>query len=80
MVLDPSHLSGEVRSAEDSPNLGRRSRIILVIERLGASVVDVISEVPFTDEFFDLILEHNALFGGLADIFVIPIILALIPF
>ena len=32
------------------------------------------------DEFLDLILEHNTLLGSVADIFVIPAILVLIPF
>ena len=79
-VLDPSRLPIEVRSAEGSPDLVRGSRLTLVIVQLGAFVADVISEVPFTDEFFDLILEHNAFLSGVADIFVIPVILVLIPF
>ena len=42
--------------------------------------VDVVTEIPFTDKFFDFILEHNALFGGVADIFVISVILVLVSF
>ena len=45
-----------------------------------ASVLDVVSEIPFTDEYFDLIFEHNALFSGVADIFVISVILVLVSF
>ena len=69
-----------MRSAEDRPNLARMSYLALVVARLGAFVADVISEVPFMDEVFDLILEHNALFGGVTDIFVILTILVLVPF
>ena len=80
VVLGPSRLPGEVRSTENSPNLAIRSCLALVVAQLGDSVTDVISEVPFTDEFLDLILEHNVLFDGVADIFVIPVILALVSF
>ena len=79
-VLGPSRLPGEVRSAEDRPNLARMSCRALVVARLGTFIEDVISEVPFTDEFFDLILKHNALFGGVTDIFVILTILVLVSF
>ena len=67
-------------AAEDSPSLERRSRLALVVALLGVSVADVISEVPFTDEFLNLILKHNALLGGVADVFVISTIFVLILF
>ena len=79
-ILGTSHLPGEVQSTEDSPDLTRRSCLALVVARLSASIVDVVFEISFTDAFFDLILEHNAFFGGVADIFVIPTILALVSF
>ena len=64
---------------EDSPDLARRSYLTLVVVRLGASVADVISEIPFSDEFLNLILEHDVLLHGVADILVIPTIFILIP-
>ena len=80
VVLGPSILLSEMRSAEDSLDLARRSCLALVIVQLGASVADVISEVSFSDEFLDLILKHNALLGGVTDIFVVPTIFVLISF
>ena len=77
-VLGSSRLSGEVWPTKDSPNLVRGSYFTLVTMRLGAFVVDVISEISFSDEFFDLILKHNALLHGVANIFVIPAIFVLI--
>ena len=79
-ILCSSHLLGELRSAEDSPDLARRSRLALVVTRLGTFVANVISEVPLSNEFLDLIPEHNAHLDGVADIFVISEILILIPF
>ena len=79
-ILGSSRLPGEVRSTENGPDFTRWSHLVLVVARLGASIVDVVLEIPFTDEFFDLILEHNALFSGMAEIFVISAILILISF
>ena len=80
MVLGSLCLLSEVQPVENSPDLARRSRLALVIARLGTSITDVILKVPFTNEFLDLIFEHNALLGGVAEIFVMPAILVLIPF
>ena len=74
------HFFGEVRSAKDGPNFARRFYRVLVIALLSSSVMDVVPEVPITDEFLDLILEHNALLCGVADILVTPTILILISF
>ena len=52
VIFGPLRLPGEVKSTEDSPNLMRRSRLTLVIARLGTFVADIISEISFTDEFF----------------------------
>ena len=65
-VLGSSRLSGEVSSFEDGPNFARRFCLALVNAWLGASVTDVISDVPVTDEFLDLILEHDTLLCGMA--------------
>ena len=78
-VLGSSRFPGEVWLAEDSPYLTRRSCLTLVVARLGASIADINSEVPFSDEFLDLILEHDALLCGVADVLVIPVIFILIP-
>ena len=79
-VSGPSHLPSEVISTEDSPDLARRSRLALVIMRLGAFVADVISKVPLLNEFLNIIPEHKAHLDGVASIFVISEILVLIPF
>ena len=50
------------------------------VQCIGASVTDAISEVPVTDEFLDLILEHDILLYGIADTLMISVILILIPF
>ena len=71
---------GEMRSAEDSHDLAKRSRLTLVVVWLSAPVANVISKVSFLDEFLSFILEHNALLGGMADIFMILTIFVLIPF
>ena len=78
--MGSSCLPREVRSTKDGLDFTRQSRLVLVVARLGTFVVDVVSKIPFTDEFFDLILEHNAFFGGVADIFVKSTILILISF
>ena len=69
-----------MRSTEDGPDLARRFCLILVIARLGSSVMDVIPKLRITDEFLDLILEHYAFLYGVADILVIPAVLILISF
>ena len=71
MTLGSSRLSGEVQPPEDGPNFARTSCLALVSAQLGASVTDIILEVPITDEFLDLILEHDTLLCGMADILVI---------
>ena len=53
---------------------------MLVLAGLGAPVADVVLEVPFSDEFFDLVLEYDAFFCCVANISVIPAILVLVSF
>ena len=53
---------------------------MLVLAGLGALVADVVLEVLFSDEFFDLILDRNAFFCGVANISVISIVLVLVSF
>ena len=79
-VLGSSRLSDEVWSTEDYSDLTRRSYLMLVIVCLGAPVVDIVLKVSFSDEFFNIILERDALFRGVADISMIPVLLALVPF
>ena len=79
-ILGSSGLPSEVRSTEDGLDFAGWSRLVMVVVRLGTSVADVVSEIPFTDEFFNLILEHNALFDCVANIFVKSTILILISF
>ena len=66
--------------AEDSLDLARMSRfdLILVIVWPGASVADIIPEVSFSDEFFNLILECDAFFRGVADISIVLAVFVLI--
>ena len=53
---------------------------MLVLEELGAPVADVVLEVPFLDQFFNLIFECDAFFYGVANISVIPAVLFLVSF
>ena len=78
-VLSSSYLSGEVWPAEDSSDLARRPVFILVVLWRGASVTDIVPEVSLSDEFFNLILEHDAFFRSVADISVESAVLVLIP-
>ena len=80
VVLGSSCFPNEVWPAEDSSNLARKSCLPLVVAQLGASVVDIISEVSFSDEFLNLILEHDELLHGVANVLVISVIFILIPF
>ena len=78
-ILGSWRFPREVWPVEDSSDLARKSCLTLVVAQLGASVADIISEVSFSDEFLDLIIEHNALLRGVADILVISAIFILIP-
>ena len=78
-ILGSSCLLDKVWPAEDSPDLVRRSCLTLVVARLVASIEDIISKVSFSDEFLDLILEHDALLCGVAGVLVILTIFVLIP-
>ena len=53
---------------------------MLVLAGLGSLVEDVVLEVSFSDEFFDLILECDIFFCGVANISVISAVLALVYF
>ena len=74
-ILGSSRFPDEVRSVKDSSNLAMRSCLTLVLAELGAPVTDVVLEVPFLDEFFNLILECDAIFCGVANISVISAVL-----
>ena len=50
-ILASLNFSGEVWFAEDSSDLVRRSCLVLVLAGLGAPVVDIVLEVPFSNEF-----------------------------
>ena len=77
--LGSSRFPGEVWLIEDSSDLVRRSCLTLVVTQLGTSVVDIISEVSLSDEFLDLILEHDALLHGVVDFLMISAVFILIP-
>ena len=79
MVLSSPCFPSEVWLAEDSPDLATRSGLTLVIVWLGAPVADITTEVSLSDEFFNLILERNALFRGVADISMESVVFVLIP-
>ena len=77
-VLGSSCFPSEVRFAKDSFDLARRFCLGLVLKGLGAPFADVVLEVPFSDEFFNLILECDAFFCGVANISVIPAVLVMV--
>ena len=62
--------------AEDSSDYTGRFCLASILVGLGAPVVDVVLKVPLPDEFFDFILECDAFFGGVANVFMISSILA----
>ena len=63
-----------------SSNLARGSCLVLVLKGLRAPVADEVLEVPFLDKFFDLILERDALFCGVANGSVISAVFVLVSF
>ena len=65
--------------AEDCSDLARRPNLILVVLWHGASIADIVLEVSFLDEVFNLILERDALFCGVANISIISAVFVLIP-
>ena len=69
-ISSSPRFSDEMRSSKDGPDF----------ERLGSPVTNVVLKVPIMDEFFALILKHDALLCGMADILEIPIVLVLISF
>ena len=78
-VLGSSCFPYKVWPVEDSSDLARKFCLTLFVTRLDASIADIILEVSFSDEFLDLILEHDALLRGVANVLVISIIFVLIP-
>ena len=79
-VLGSTLFPGKLWSDEDSSDLARRFCLVLVLAGLGAPVADVVLEVPLSDEFFNLILECDAFFCGVANISVILTVLVLVSF
>ena len=78
-ILGSSRLPSEVWSIEDGFDFVGRSCLVLVLARLGAPVADVVLEVPISNEL-NLILQGDAFFFGVADISVVSVVLALVPF
>ena len=78
-ILSSPCFSGEVWPIEDSSDLARRPSLILVVLWPGASVMDIVLEVSFSDEFFNLILECDAFFHSVVDISIKSTVLVLIP-
>ena len=79
-VLGPTRLSGEVRSAKDHSDLTWGLRFWPVILRSCPHVIDIILEVPATNEFLNLIFEGDALLSGVTDAFMELAVLILVPF
>ena len=48
--------------------------------RLRPPIIDIILEVPATDELLYLVFEGDALLSGVTDIFMEPAVLILVPF
>ena len=53
---------------------------MLVLVGLGAPVADIVLEVTFSNEFFNLIFECDAFFCGVANTSVISVVLVLVSF
>ena len=78
-VMSSSHFSGEVWPTEDSSDLARRLGLILVVLWPDTLVTDIVIEVSFSDEFFNLILELDAFFCSVVDISMKSVVFILIP-
>ena len=70
-VLDLTHLPGEMRSAEDRPDLTWGFHFWSVILQSCPSVINIILEVPTMDELLYLIFEGDALLSGVIDVFMV---------
>ena len=77
--LCPMCFSSEVRPAEDRPDLMWGHSLKCIVLWPGPPIVDVVLEVPAMDEFLNFILECNALFSGVTDIFMVLTIFIMIP-
>ena len=79
MILHPTIFPGKMRSVEDHPDLVWGFCFSSIILRPCPPVVDVVLEVPMTNELLDLILEGDALLSGMTNIFVEQIVFVLVP-
>ena len=80
VVLGPSRFPCEMWSAEDRSDHAGRFCLLSVLAGLGAPITDIALKVPLSNEFFDLILECDAFFCGVANILVVPAVLVLVSF
>ena len=67
-----------MQSAEDSSDHTGRFYLLSILTGLGDPVADVVLEVPLSDEFFNLILECDKFFGGVANILMVLAVLVLV--
>ena len=78
-VVGSSRLPCKVWSVKDGSDFVRRSCLALVLVGLCAPFADIVLEVSLSDELLNLVLEGDAFFRGVADIFVKPIVFILVP-
>ena len=80
LVLGLARFSGQVRSIEDSLDLAWRVCFRLLILWSRPPIIDIVFQVPTTDKLLYLILQGDALLGGVADVSMKSAKLVLIPF
>ena len=78
-VSGPKRLSNELKPTEDSLNLAWGLHFLSVILWSRPPVIDIVLQVPATDKLLYLILQGDALLGGVADNSVESTKLVLVP-
>ena len=79
-ILGPTRLPNKIRSIKDRLDLAWGLWFGPVILRSHPPVIDIILEVPATDELLYLVFERDALLSGMNDIFMELVVLIMIPF
>ena len=79
-LLQPTRFPGEVRTVEDRPDFAWGLCFRYIILQSFPLVIDVILELPTTNELLNLVFEGDALLGGVTDVFMEPTVLVLVPF
>ena len=78
--MAPTCLPDEVKSVEDSLDLGWGLRFLSVILLSRPPVINIILQVPAMNKLLYLIFEGDTLLGGVTDVFVTSVVLIMVSF